>query len=232
MIAIGYELPNEVRLEDLLKVRDALKSDYPVRTEQFSVQFQLNVAERLGKSGPSELEGYRLASSDGKRIVRVTLGDFAFSQLAPYDRWETLHAEAERIWTILERILQPRRITRVAVRFINRIDMPDPQGSGVDLDVYFHAAPKIPPELPQVMATYFVRLELPFQTPDGILILTLTAASPTSAGFVSALLDLDAVIQNVDMDATRAWRAIEELRDVKNAAFEASITDAARELFK
>jgi len=43
---------------------------------------------------------------------------------------------------------------------------------------------------------------------------------------------LDAIIQGVDMDTNSAWRAVEELRDQKNLAFEASITDAARELFK
>jgi uncharacterized protein (TIGR04255 family) len=49
---------------------------------------------------------------------------------------------------------------------------------------------------------------------------------------VSTLLDLDAVRQNLDTDPEAAWSTIEELRDVKNAAFEASITDAARDLFK
>jgi uncharacterized protein (TIGR04255 family) len=236
VISIGYELPSEVRLEDLLKVHAKLESEYPARAEHFTVEFQVDATERHGKAGAPQVVGYQLVSPDRKRIVRLTLSDLTFSQLGPYDRWEALRTETRRIWTILEAVLQPRRIIRVSVRFINRIDMPDPQASGVDLDIYFHTAPKIPPELPQVMNTYFVRLELPFElplrAPHGVLILTLTAAQPPSAGVVSAILDLDAIMQNIDMNTTNAWQAIEELRDVKNAAFEASITDAARELFK
>jgi hypothetical protein len=94
------------------------------------------------------------------------------------------------------------------------------------LDNYFHAAPKIPPELPQGLSTYFVRLEIPFDPPAGVLILALAAAPPVAMDVVSTLLDLDAIRQNLATDPE------EELRDVKNAAFEASITDAARDLFK
>jgi uncharacterized protein (TIGR04255 family) len=232
VIALGYELPPEIRLEDLLKVHVPLKSDYPDRGEQFNVQFQVDTADKVGKTGPSEVVGYRFVSPDGRRVFRVTLNDFAYSQLAPYDRWETLYAEARRIWAITETTLRPRRIKRAAVRFINRIDMPDPENRGVDLDAYFHAAPKIPRELPQLLTAYFVRLEIPFEAPNGVLILTLATAQSPTPGAVSALLDLDTVVQSAGMDHTTAWKAIEELRDVKNAAFEASITDAARELFK
>ena len=129
-------------------------------------------------------------------------------------------------------LLQPRQINRIGVRFINRIDIPATNNLGIDLDVYFHVAPRVPPELPQVMSTYFVRLAVPFESPGGVLILTLTAIPPPATGLVSALLDIDAVVQDIQMDALTAWRTVNDLRDVKNAAFEASITDAARELFR
>ncbi len=232
LIAIGYELPSETRLEDILRVREALKSDYPGCDEQFTVQIKLDVAERTGRTTPSEPVGYRLLSADGRRVVRVTLTDFAFSQLAPYDRWDVLHGEARRTWDVVDRILQPRQINRIGVRFINRIDIPATNNLGIDLDVYFHVAPRVPPELPQVMSTYFVRLAVPFESPGGVLILTLTAIPPPATGLVSALLDIDAVVQDIQMDALTAWRTVNDLRDVKNAAFEASITDAARELFR
>jgi uncharacterized protein (TIGR04255 family) len=231
VIAIGCELPTEIRLEDLLKVHEPLKSDYPKRAEQFTVQFHIDAAEAQGKVGPPEVVGYQFASEDGKRLVRVTLNEFAFSQLAPYDRWETLRAEARRVWDVYDSLLHPRRITRVAVRYINRIDIPD-TGTGVDLDIYFRTAPKIAPELPQSMKTYFVRLEIPFREPGGLLIITETVVPPVSPSVLSAVLDLDAIVQNVALDVEGAWRTIEELRDEKNAAFEACITDATRDLIK
>lgn len=229
VIAIGCELPPEIRVEDLLKVHGQLKSDYPKQVEQF--KFNIELAELQGKVGTREVIGYQL-SEDGKRSVRLTLSEFGFSHLAPYDRWETFRAEAKRTWDVYESVLHPRRITRAAVRYINRIDIPNPTGTGVDLDVYFRTAPRIAPELPQTMKTYFVRVELPIRGPNGILIITETAVPPASPNVISAVLDLDAIVQNVDLDVAGAWRTIDELRGEKNAAFEACITDATRDLIK
>ena len=232
VIAIGCELPGESGLDDLLKVHAHVKSDYPKRADQQEVQFRLEAAEAKGKVSPARLVGYQLADESGKHLVRLTLGEFAFSQLAPYGHWELVRAEAKRIWEVYESVLHPCRITRVSVRYINRLDFPDPEGRGVDLDIYFRTAPRIAPELPQQMKAYFVRLELPFNEPNGVIIITETAAPPPSPGVVSTLLDLDVIMQNVSLDAEEAWRTIENLRDRKNAAFEACITDATRDLIK
>jgi uncharacterized protein (TIGR04255 family) len=231
IIALRFELGEGIGIPNLPSIQSALKSEYPRSGEQLAVHFELNTQERSGKSDRPQTIGYQFLSEDQKRIVRVSRTEFAFSQLAPYDRWETLRAEAKQVWAIVQKEIQPRRISGVGVRFINRIDIPCPP-SGVELDDYFHAAPKIPPELPQGLRTYFVRLEIPFDPPAGVLILALAAVPPAATDVVSTLLDLDAVRQNLDTDPETAWSTIEELRDVKNAAFEASITDAARDLFK
>jgi len=137
VIALGFELPAEVRLEDLLTVHANLKSDYPKWTELSTMQLQVEpAAEAKGRIGPREVIGYQLASEDGRRLVNLRLGEFAFSQLAPYDSWDTLRSEGKRVWDVCESTLHPLRISRVAVRYINRIDIPSPHGLGVDLDIY------------------------------------------------------------------------------------------------
>jgi len=231
IIALSFELEEGSGIPDVQSIHPKLKPEYPRSGEQLALHLEINAQDRSGKSDRPHTVGYQFFSEDQKRIVRVSRTEFSFSQLAPYDQWETLRAEAQRVWAIVANVLRPRRISRVGVRFINRIDIPCPP-SGVELDNYFHAAPKIPPELPQGLSTYFVRLEIPFDPPDGILILALAAVPPAAVNVVSTLLDLDAVRQNLDTKSESAWSSIEELRDVKNAAFEASITDAARDLFK
>jgi uncharacterized protein (TIGR04255 family) len=233
VISLGFELPGGVRLEDLLKVHASLQSDYLKRGEMFTVQLQVEPsAEVPGRVSPREVIGYQLASEDGQRLVALRLGELAFSQLAPYDSWETLRSEAKRVWDACESTLHPLRITRVGVRYINRIDIPSPEGRGVDLDIYFRTAPRIAPELPQLMKTFFVRLELELRESHGVLIITESEAQSPSPDVVSTLLDLAVIVQNADFDSASAWRTIEELRDEKNAAFENCITDAARQLFE
>ena len=154
-----------------------------------------------------------------------------FSQLAPYDHWEVFREQALRAWNHYEATLCPQRIVRVGVRYINRIEIPVAPSGHIDLDQYFRTGPKVAPELPQVMKTYFLRLELPMADPNSILIITQTAVPPTKPGFLATLLDLDAVMQNLDFNSDAAWKTIDELREHKNQAFEACITDLTRELY-
>ena len=52
----------------------------------------------------------------------------------------------------------PEAIERLAVRYINRIDVPSP---GIDLKQYFRTSPEISPDLPQELSGYFMQLTLP-----------------------------------------------------------------------
>ena len=232
VIAIGFESQSGAGQQDIRGMHDLLKSAYPKRTEVFEIQVQVEpTAELPGRSGSRQVIGYQFAAGDEKRIVRLGRTEFAFSQLAPYDRWETLRAEAKRVWDLAEPILGIKQITRVAVRYINRIDVADPDGRGIDLDRYLRTAPRIAPELPQMMRTYFVRLELEFKHPHGVVIITETAAPPPSPGIVAAVLDIDVIMQNVSFDAQTAWQTVEDLRHEKNRVFESCITDESRKLF-
>lgn len=231
LVGLQCELPAGTTLADVLGVHTRIKSEFPTREELVNFKIHIQPTSQSGLSS-SEAGGYRLISADAKQVVRTSLTDFAYSRLAPYDRWETLREEAKRIWEIYADVLHPLRITRAAVRYINRVDIPDPTGEGVELDTYFRTAPRIAPELSQIMRTYFLRLELPMRLPNGLLIVTETMVQPARIGVVSTVLDIDCFVQNVDLDPAAAWQVIEELRQEKNAAFEACITEATRELIK
>src|ERR1035441_1028061 len=73
VIAIGCELPEDSRLEDLLKVYAQVKSAYPKRAEHHEVQFRVEIAEAQGKVSPARLIGYQLASENGKQLIRCIL---------------------------------------------------------------------------------------------------------------------------------------------------------------
>ena len=232
VIAFHCEESNESTLGDILQVAAQLKDDYPKRSDVAQVQFRLDTAVPQSSNAGRETIGYKIASGDEKSIAALTPSTFTFSRLAPYDRWETFRDEARRVWSAYASFCHPRTVTRVGVRYINRVDIPDPHGAGVDLDVYFRTAPRIASELPQAMKAYFFRVELPIQRPNGIVIITETGVPPAAPNVVSAILDIDAVVQNVQLGVEDAWGAVEQLRNEKNAVFEACITDATRELIE
>lgn len=70
VIAIGFVLPDESGVKDLLKVHDAVKSEYPQRRDWLSVEVRVDSAE-YGKSEPEHV-GYHMISNDGKRMIRIS----------------------------------------------------------------------------------------------------------------------------------------------------------------
>jgi uncharacterized protein (TIGR04255 family) len=128
-------------------------------------------------------------------------------------------------------ITNPLKVVRVGVRFINRLDLPNPNGGGVDLDQYLRTAPRIAPELPQQLESFFLRFQLlTAGEPPARLTITETGLEPANPDVVSILLDIDAFVQGIEVAGPTAWQFIERLRHEKNSAFESSITDATRKL--
>ncbi len=220
---------NEQSMDTLERVRELLVAEYPIREDLIELRAQ--IAPGTGITSEQKATGFRALTSERTRVAGIGLERFTFSWLAPYDRWESLRDEAFRIWGLYSSITNPVNVTRVGVRFINRLDLPNKDGVGVELDQYLRTAPRIAPELPQRLESFFLRFQMLIAgDPPANLTITETGVAPFSPDVVSVLLDIDAFAQGLAVTAEAAWEIIERLRHQKNAAFECSITDATREL--
>jgi uncharacterized protein (TIGR04255 family) len=233
IIDLHCELPNSAGLKDLLGVHVRLAESYPKQGELRSITAQFaHFAPGSSLSSAEQLVGYRFVNNDDNRVALVRLDGLSFSWLAPYDRWESFRTEARRVWEIYSSVLNPTQITRVGVRYVNRIDIPVSPGQGIELDDYFRTGARIAPELPQRLDAYFVRLQLPLSHLKGTLIITQTALPPRSPATLSAVLDIDTIVADELVDEATAWKYVDDLRAEKNLAFEACITDRVRDLIK
>ncbi|HYM10161.1 MAG TPA: TIGR04255 family protein [Bryobacterales bacterium] len=231
VIDLRVELPADVGLPDLAALHGRVKDRYPKRREQFEVTGEFAVGEIPQAKASRAQVGYAFVSTDEKQIVVVRPNAFIFSRLAPYDRWEALRDEARRLWDEYKLALHPVHISRVGVRYINKIDIPA-GGAGVDLKHYFRTYPEIAPELPQQMTNYFMRLEVAQREPEGMVVIHQANVPPPAANTVSILLDIDVSVADVKLDEDVAWERVEKLRHSKNRVFESCITDRVRELIK
>lgn len=125
-------------------------------------------------------------------------------------------------------MFQPEKITRVAVRYVNQIDIPL---SEIEYKDYFKTTPEVSPALPQGLSGFFMQLHFPQPDFGGLLVLTETAVPPPTLGTNSVVLDLD-VFKEVDtLTDEEVWPLLEKLRERKNEFFEGCITDRTRFLF-
>ncbi len=175
--------------------------------------------------------GFTFGDVERTRIVQARLDGFAFSRLAPYDRWEPFCEEARQLWERYCAAVKPLGVTRVAVRYINRLELPLPLKNFRN---YLRTFPEVSPDLPQGLSSFLMQLQIPQEDiADGVLILNEGILESTDPNVAAVLLDID-LFRPVAMpvSGTDVWDALEELHNRKNEVFEASITDRTRELIR
>lgn len=230
IIDLRVELPDGKTVTDLEVVYRGLEAAYPTKKNRA-------LAVVHGKFGPqgaaaaasSKHIGFLFISKDGRYIFQARLDGFTMSRLAPYEKWEPFRDEARRLWNVYRSIAKPTRVTRVAVRYINRLDLPLPVG---DLKDYLRTVPEVSPALPQHLAGYFTQLKIPLEDIKSLLVVNQAIIEPARPGVVSIVLDNDIFrVDELPADEESLWGFFEVLRTRKNTVFEACITDKARDLF-
>jgi uncharacterized protein (TIGR04255 family) len=229
LIDIRVELPSGVTLKTLEAVHDKVKQVYPGKKKRVYVQGQFSAGDEVGAVAKQTVMGFALATKNGKQIFQVRLDGFTFSRLRPYGNWGDLRDEGRRLWELYREAVSPQKITRVAVRYINQIDIPV---RAIDYKDYFRTAPEVSPVLPQELSGFFMQLHFPQPDLGGLLILTQTAVPPPRPNMNSVILDLDVFKDGVEIASDdEVWELLETLRNRKNEFFEGCLTDKARELF-
>ena len=175
--------------------------------------------------------GSRYASLDGKHVAQFRKDGFTFSRFAPYTRWADLFGEASRLYALFVEAIRPSEITRIAVRYINRLSLPE--DAVKDFSPFLTAPPPFPPGLGAYLTGFLTQIQI--QEPDtsiaGTIIQTIQqgAAEP---GEVAVILDLDIYEAAVrPPDPPTLLPRFETLRKIKNKYFFASITEKTLELF-
>jgi uncharacterized protein (TIGR04255 family) len=170
-------------------------------------------------------------SSDGRRIVQVRQDGYTFNWLKPYESWEALRDEARTHWERYREVFQPRVVTRLGLRYINRLELPLPFN---DFREFVTTAPDIARTLPQGLSGFFLRLEIPHGGRELIAMVTETMQSPIDDGRrLPFIFDIDIVReQSVDPDAPAIWDTFEAMRHYKNEIFFESMTTKAKDLFR
>ena len=150
--------------------------------------------------------------------------------MAPYNDWDSFVIEAKKIWSLYKKTAKPTKITRIAVRYINKIDLPLPVK---DFKDYLRTYPEVSTDLPQELSSFFIQLQIPLSDIKSTLILTQTIVEPTKKDVVSIVLDIDIFrIDAVPQEDSNMWKTFEVFRQKKNMIFESCITDKTQELFK
>jgi len=195
----------------------------------FEFGIQTGLAPQVG-SHDLGVHGYRFRSEDERQIATLKREGFSFSRLKPYTQWSEVFAEAERLWKIYVGISGPEEVSRVAVRYINRILLPLPIS---DFGRYLRAPLPIPPDIPELITSFLFRSILQDPATGVAVNLTQVVEGQPDGGQLPFILDIDAyIMKNMEPNAPEVTGIFATLREAKNRLFFASLTDETIHMFR
>ncbi len=203
---------------------------YP-RVEALNVAVgHMEVGEQVSTTATTKQVGFWFRSADEKQLYQARLDGFSMNRLMPYESWDSFRAEARRLWDVYRSVANPESVIRIAVRYINRLDIPLPFR---DFKDYLRTVPEVSADLPQGLTGYFMQLLLPQDDIKAVAMLNEALIEPAVPNVASVVLDID-LFRTAELPTSDdgVWSLFEELHVRKNDIFEACITDQARELFK
>jgi len=209
------------------KISDFYPDLKPINTYKFDVKFEGN---HPNTTTTYETD-YRFSSSDMSQILILKNLAVTVSQLAPYESWEKFTSRFQRDFALLKKHTGHREITRIGVRYINRVDIPNQKGEIVHEDQYVNIYPQQPENLNPVNR-YAIQSQLDLKDIKAVLTLNSAVIPSPLKDHSSIVVDQDIAKEiDVPQSAKDIVDYLEIVRTKKNSVFESCITDKARELF-
>lgn len=230
LIDIRVNVRDELKIEQLYSIYNFISKEYPNKKERHKWEGSLEFkkGETPISTAAEMIDGYVFISTDKKQICQARLDGFTFSRLKPYETWENLRDEAYRLWQKYREITFPE-ITRVALRYINKMELPLPIR---DFSDYLKAAPIVPTGLPQGVSSFLTRIVIHDPEIDAAGIITQALEQIVNPNILPIILDIDVFKQKSEgISEKEAWQILEKLRHFKNKIFFESITEKGKELF-
>jgi len=212
------------------EIKDEFQKRQVISNQQASLKFEQGAEPVLATS--QKQNGFLFKTQDGKKIIQMRLDGFTFNKLKPYDDWASFSDEAIKYWSRYVDIVKPTSVTRLALRYINRIEIPE---GSPELKAYVNFLPDIPKKLSMSFYDFLIRTSLVDDEGGKIsqanIIQTIDnkAITPDMTPYI---LDIDVFRQvNLQTNDEKITKVFNELHDLKNKIFFNLITVNTKKLF-
>ncbi len=234
VLEFQVRLKGDAHLGQLALVQEKVKGRYPQRRESRVLSGGIQLAANSltpWTSAEAKQVGFTFVSPDGKQILHARLNAFGYSRLKPYASWKEFRREALDLWGHFKSVAQPERVTRVGLRYINRVELPLPINDFAD---YVLTKLDIAPGLPDAISAMALTAVLnDTNTGSGIILNQSVDPRGPESGKLPLIFDIDAFKEtDLDPDGPDLWTLVSELRKLKDDFFFKSFTEKAKELFR
>lgn len=228
-VIFEVRIAGEASAAKIKKAADWLGGRYRNTVEEHQVEAKLHFANRSAEftEKPSI---YRLTNEDQTEELALSVSSCAWVRRAPYEGWEPFYDRISSELPNLMKAIAPVRIERLGLRYINRIDVPmiDQIARYEDyLNFRIHTDDMLEPN---VGFQWAIKKEYPNERLSANVQSSLV--QPEILGTIAFAFDIDVMTEAAVPQTEREILAVlPTMRAIKNAIFEAGITERARKLY-
>lgn len=234
LIDIQCVLPGPT--EALAQLQDAESALYPHKQRideyraELKAQFNKNPSEPFAGSAARTLSGYVSTNHERNQVFQAKIDRFVFARLKPYPGWDQFSKEARRLWTAYRAIATPTTISRIAIRTINRLELPIPV---TDPSVFLQLLPSMSSGVGADISSFFMQLQVPQPDLCAVAIITEAVEPTQDPSRLPVILDVDLWRRDdLPQDDDSLWALLDKMRHKKDDIFESCITEKTREMFR
>lgn len=230
LLDVRLDLAKDFNYKQLETIHDSVQGALPVKeiSNRWQTFFQLKPGEQPVTKLEGGENGFFFKSSDSTKTLQVRTDGFTFNKLKPYESWETLISEAKTYWALYEQVVKNYHINRIALRYINAIEIP----ASASVTDYFTLVPNIPSGIPQNISESFIRLVVDDAQHENKanIILALDNLKSTEETKIF-IFDIDVYRNISEANTNQLWEIFQSLRDFKDTIFFSGLTAKALEKY-
>lgn len=206
--------------------------EFPIANKRQNINVKIDQSKGIDQIGKTtNLFGYIFSNIQGNRKVQFRLDGYSFNMLRPYSNWEDFSNTAFLHLAKYLSLAKPLAITRIGLRYINRIDLPL---ENHQFESYIKYLPSVPAGLSQKFEKYFLQMQIPADDGLNKAVISQTCERENN-GRIPFIIDID-VFQDNRIKAVDCLPELKEkfdtLRILKNRIFEDLVTEDCKLLFK
>jgi len=231
-IELRFERP--VSQSDLRRTASRLQTEYPISEDVLAQNVNID-QQAQAATFSTAWQGVKLSSADRTDVLFFQPGTLVVGHLAPHKGWNHIMDNLKNAWLALRRATgENLALSRVGVRYINRIDILAKNGKQPLFSDYIRLYPQTPSDLATTELISEFSSHVVYPIPETELTARLVVAS-----IISPLIAHNSILFDVDIYTDHVlprklddlWQLLDLIRDHKNTIFETCITDNSRELF-
>lgn len=210
---------------------ERVRSEFPKKQRREIQEAKITMGPDTSSAGVQRLPPWmQFLTEDGSLMIQVAENLVVVNQLLPYrhfEKWEQIIYTALNVYN---EVALPKKISRIGLRYINRIEIPETITS---MEEYFTIYPQLPQSLGDTHGTFLVRVEIPQAELGHTVLITFGTSVPPQPveGKQTFMLDLyDRNSRPLEPNEAELKKEVQIAHDNVVMAFEDSITNKLREV--